>query len=887
MLRRLLLLMVWTACGWLGRPSGATAEEKVDYLKQIKPLLAERCVACHGSLKQKGGLRLDTAALTIRGGKNGPAIRPGDPMGSLLLERVTSTEEAERMPPEGEPLTAEQIATIRRWIEQKAPAPADETPEADPRDHWAFLPRTRPAIPKLNHPDWAKNPIDAFIGQMHEKRGLTPQVEAPRELLVRRLYLDLLGVPPNLEEWKAIQADTRPDWYERLVDRLLEDPRHGERWARHWMDIWRYSDWWGLGDQHRNSQKHIWHWRDWIIESLNADLSYAEMVRLMLAADEIAPNDLGKLRATGFLARNFFLFNRQPWMEETVEHVSKALLGLTMNCVKCHDHKYDPFPQEDFYRMRAFFEPLQTRLEMLPGETDFARNGIPRVYDGMPQEPTYRFERGEEKKPDKSKVIPPGVPDILAFKPLHIQEIRLPIEAVQPERRAWVIENHRQVARQQVATAEANLAKLPQTASGRDRQLAELAVQLARLEQQRTDAIAAAMQATWAKLDAGKTPPAELVQAERAKIEAIVKLERQIAVSKARRAVIEVESRIDKLPADKKSSLDAELTKAKTALQNAEKAVDTPIPANATYTPFEGARWTATRFRHSGSDDPKMPFPAISTGRRTALADWMTDPRHPLTARVAVNHLWNRHFGTPLVATVFEFGRKGSPPTHPELLDWLASEFVDSGWSMKHIHRLIVTSATYRLSSSQANREANIAKDPDNRWWWRRNPIRVESQVVRDMLLALGGTLDTTIGGPPVLAAQQANSTRRSIYFFHSNNERNLFLTTFDEATVNECYRREQSIVPQQALALTNSQWSLDSAQRIAERLAKEVAATDDDAFIRRAFLLVLGASVQDAELAACRKALTEWRKLPNEANLAQARLVWVLLNHNDFVTLR
>jgi hypothetical protein len=281
---------------------------------------------------------------------------------------------------------------------------------------------------------------------------------------------------------------------------------------------------------------------------------------------------------------------------------------------------------------------------------------------------------------------------------------------------------------------------------------------------------------------------------------------------------------------------------------------------------------------------------ARSSGRRSALADWITDPRNPLTARVAVNHLWMRHLGTPLVATVFEFGRKGAPPTHPELLDWLAAELVSSGWDMKHLHRLIVTSATYRLGSSVRGGEANVTRDPDNRYWWRRNPIRIEAQVVRDALLAHAGQLDLTRGGPPVPPGEQADSRRRSLYFFHSNNDHNLFLSMFDDAGVKECYRRNQSIVPQQALALTNSRLVHDSAPAIAARLSGRQS---DAEFVRRAFRVLLGTPPNPAELDAALGSLGEWRRLNpspgggEAAGRARAHLVWALLNHNDFVTLR
>jgi len=860
----------------------AAADEPIDYLKQIKPILAEKCYACHGVLKQKAGLRVDTAALAIKGGKHGSAIKPGDPANSLLLQRVTAADESDRMPPEGKPLTPAQIALLKQWIAQDAKAPANEEAEKDPREHWAFKPRVRPPVPVVANSKWVRNPLDAFIARQHEKHGLTPQAEAPREILVRRLFLDLVGVPPSAEDLRRIDQEKDDGWYGRLADRLLADPRYGERWGRHWMDIWRYSDWWGLGAELRNSQKHIWHWRDWIIDSVNADLPYDEMVRQMLAADELYPNDLSKLRATGYLARNYFLFNRNQWMDETVEHVGKTFLGLTLNCAKCHDHKFDPFPQADYYRMRAFFEPYHVRNDVLPGEPDLARDSIPCVFDAKLDAPTYLFVRGQETQPDKSTVITPGVPAILAFKELAIQPVKLPVEAWQPERRPWVLENFATIAKKgvtaaeaAVATAKAKLAKPDANRADAEAELkvAELGLFVANAELRSVESRAEALRAEWNKLGA---------EVERAKAVTAIRAERQVAVAKAQQNVAAIDLRLLRSPAAQKGAIAKELAAAKAAVTKAEALATGAIGPKDTIPRVVGAKWIPTRFFNSTADDPAATFQPQSTGRRKALAEWIADAKNPLTARVAVNHLWTRHMGTALVPTVFDFGRKGTPPTNPELLDWLASEFVDSGWSMKHIHRLIVTSATYRLSSSNAGQEANLAKDADNIHWWRRSPIRLESQVVRDSILSLAGTLDLTRGGPPV--ASQADSPRRSIYLFHSNNERNLFLTIFDEASVKECYRREQSIVPQQALALANSGIVLDATHKIAERLSADKA--DDITFVRRAFTNVLGISASEREIAASMRALDAWRKLPDGAT-ARANFIWALINHNDFVTLR
>ena len=687
----------------------------------------------------------------------------------------------------------------------------------DPDKHWAFQPIARPAVPQTGA-GWVRNPIDAFLQQRHQQHEIKPQPEAPRIVLLRRLHLDLIGIPPTLEQIAACEADPSPQWYEQTVKRLLEDPRHGERWARHWMDVWRYSDWWGLGDQLRNSQKHIWHWRDWIVESLNADTPYDEMVRLMLAADELHPNDLSKLRATGYLARNYWLFNRPQWMEETVEHVSKGFLGLTINCSRCHDHKYDPFEQTDYYRLRAFFEPYHVRVDLVAGEIDLAQDGIPRAFDGLMEEPTYLYIRGDERNPDKSTVITPGVPAILAFDELRIEPVSLPAEAWQPERRPWVLEAYVSASKKRAEAAESDLKKSQEkvlaaiqgvekarkekeaadkasaaapvgaslvadsfetlemaekavTQAQSDQTIAEAALAVAQAELQGVERRADAQRVEWDPQD----------QTRQEKVAAAVRAERLATVARSRHSVVIAEQSSLLAEADRKEAAEAALKAAREALDKAVKAAEAEVAPTEQYAKFSGAMWTPTRFFNSGQDDPEVKFHPQSTGRRTALANWITDRRNPLTARVAVNHIWTRHMGQPLVTTMFDFGRKGTPPTHPELLDWLASELIDSGWSMQHLHALIVNSAAYRMSSSlrdvnsegekgrQGAGEENatnssspplpispspglsspsLSLDPENRLFWRRVPIRMESQLVRDSLLALAGTLDPTARWP-------------------------------------------------------------------------------------------------------------------------------------------
>jgi hypothetical protein len=637
---------------------------------------------------------------------------------------------------------------------RRARPPVTAVNEPEPAtDHWAFRPPVRPPVPTAGA-GWARNPVDAFLAAGHARRGLEPAPPAPPGLLLRRVYLDLVGLPPTRDELRAFLEDPSEDAYEKVVDRLLASPQYGERWGRHWMDVWRYSEpdgrkaqkdiWW--------SSAHLWRWRDWIVRALNADRGYDRMVVQMLAGDEAAPGDPEALAATGFLVRNWFKLNRNVWLSNTVEHTGKAFLGLTLNCARCHDHKYDPISQEEYYRFRAFFEPHDVRTDELPAAAGAPGGPVAHAYDARPEEPTWRFVRGDERNPDRATPLTPGVPAALGGPAVRVTPVRV-------------------------------------------------------------------------------------------------------------------------APAGK-----------------------------------EG----------------------MSTGRRLALARWLCDRGNPLTARVAVNHVWARHFGRPLVENVCDFGARTPAPAQQPLLDWLAVEFMDHGWSLKWLHRLLVTSAAYRMhSSARGASAADLAADPDNRFSWRMNARRMEAEVVRDALLCLAGELDLTLGGPPLDCLAGPDSPRRSLYHRYSREDKMEFLTTFDAAGVEECYRRQESIVPQQALALANSAFVRGRARRIARRLDGGAAPLPARAFVTAAFEHVLGrapvpAELEEAEHFLARQerlladpsrltpfppapanpgaagkvpglplVLGTFRQLPAVApaddprGRARESLVHALLNHNDFITVR
>ncbi|MEO6738789.1 MAG: PSD1 and planctomycete cytochrome C domain-containing protein [Chthoniobacteraceae bacterium] len=863
----------------------ASAARAVDYAKDIKPLLKSRCYACHGALKQKSGLRLDTVPLMHKGGESGDIIAPAP---SLLLEKVTTTEKDERMPPEGAALTAEEIARLKAWIAAGAPSPADEKPEADPRKHWAYQPPH--AAPQIASTASPHSTIDPLIAARLRERGLQAQREAAPEVWLRRVHLDLTGLPPSADEVRKFLADFAaepravsdepPAIMRRTVDRLLASPAYGERWGRHFMDIWRYSDWYGLGDQLRHSQKHLWHWRDWIVESLNADKGYDRMIIEMLAADEAAPEDRDALRATGFLARNYYLFNRTTWLDETVEHTSRAFLGITMQCVKCHDHKYDPVSQSDYYRMRAIFEPYHVRLDPWPGETNLEKDGLPRVFDLHLDKPTYLHRRGDEKNEDKSRVMQPSVPEVLAFSEFVPKAITLPAIASLPALLPFVSDDQLHAAQGEIAHAT--------TALGQARRKREDLRSEDGVEQAET-AIAVAEKA----LAAANAKPAMLraaLAADRARLGQPASADSPVLVAAAAKA--EAAFELARAESEMAKARHEPLTAAKNKAADAEKKVKTAeqvLAAAKRKTENPGNKYTLIRASLKGQEGPEdknnadfQLYPATSTGRRLAFAQWIADMRNPLTARVLVNHVWLRHFGASLVPEVSDFGLRCPPPLHQDLLDTLAVDFMQHGWSLKHLHRAMVLSQLYRRSSSNAGAaSATLAADPDNTCYWRMNPRRLESQAVRDSLLHVAGRLDMRVGGPGVDPGKEESSLRRAIYFTQTADVEHRFLAAFDNSNVLECYRRQESIVPQQALALANGRLTRECADAIAKRDEK----LTDPEFITQAFLSLLSRAPTAEERAACAESLAEFSKL----NAAHARtlVLQAIMNHNDFVTLR
>lgn len=1154
------------ACCWLlaAGDRATRAADAAGDASVVKATLKARCYACHGALKQEAALRVDSVAGLLAGGDSGAAIAPGKADDSLLVKRIASHDDAERMPAEGKPLTAEEIAQIRAWIAAGAVAPSDDRPEPDPREHWAFRRPVRPAAPAAAEPGWVRNPIDAFIAAEHRRRGLTPNGEADRATLMRRAYLDLIGIPPTRDELHRFLADASAGAYENMIDRLLASPQYGERWGRHWMDVWRYSDWYGRRTvpDVMNSYPMIWRWRDWIVRSLNEDRGYDRMVTEMLAADEAAPDDDQSIVATGYLVRNFFKWNYNQWMKDNVEHTAKAFLGLTLNCAHCHDHKYDPISQQEYFQFRAFFEPLELRQDRVAGSPDpgpFQKyiygkpygpipGGLIRVFDEKLDAQTCMYSGGDERNKIAGRpAVEPKAPAVLKVEQPPITRVKLPPVASYPGLKPFIEAEERAkrqaalaAAEQQLAAAQAALAK---SAPPLEAELQAAMTRLAELEkamgEQPTQALAgkqslfldarqgrralanpvSAVGAVrdgssvsfqiklWADghanfqlgldiysgatgayvgfeqgkilsykpgtfdtfeighydlaggenhfqvtgvidamrdqlalsihrlpdgqrlveavpvalngwnpqgrpqqgifIDArpgtavafdelvfahpGETPvlrfdfeqpdcpanqdvvgrqgwlataycaaPATSLAGSRGiSAGAMSEAEQQLKLAQSRydaaRLTVSAAEANAQAAQFEQASLEARIAagharylqspEAKELAQQASRAVRAAAAAKAaadervaeqaaaaieakpgtdaeraaTHTKLDQARQAALAAAQAvgqTSEEFKLlspVYPSESSGRRTALAKAIVDRNNPLTARVAVNHLWMRHFGQPLVPTVFDFGRNGKPPSHPELLDWLAVELMEGGWRMKRLHRLIATSSAYRMASAAPPTSANAIADRENRWLWHFPRRQLEAEAVRDSVLSAAGQLDAAIGGQEIEHAQAAATRRRSLYISHHGEAREEFLELFDAPNPAECYRRRQTVVPQQALALANAELTLGPSRLAARELWRQVSGENADekqrdaAFVDAAFEQLLTRLPSNEERQVALELLARQAEVyrtaapaggaedPADAShpaadpalRAKESLVHVLYSHHDFMTIR
>ena len=741
-----LLLVVDAA---LATPAVAT---ELDFARDIQPLLARRCYACHGPDTQEAGLRLDDrAAATAELDSGSIAVVPGNPATSEMLARITSTDHDLQMPPEGPRLTAAKVTLLERWIAAGAEWQA----------HWAFRPLERPPLPPAAAP--AMNPVDAFIDAGLAARGLPRSPEADKATLLRRATYGVTGLPPTEQEMWEFLADESPGAWEKVVDRLLASPHYGEHWGRHWLDLVRYAE---TNSFERDGVKpHVWRYRDYVIRSLNDDKPYDRFVLEQLAGDELPEPTADSLVATGYYRLGLWddepadkLQARYDWLDDIVSTTGQVFLGLTINCARCHDHKIDPLPQRDYYALLAFFHNI-TPMGDRHLNPAFIERPLP-----------------------EAGVTPAEAADLARERDRRRAEAKANIKAIDQR-----IKEHGDQALDDLAR---------QDLAGWKQLLAEL------------DAEAGRQPKALVVTEYGPQAPETFVFAR--------------------------------------------------GNPHAE-----PKPEHRVEPAFPGIL------------EPPAPeiAPAASgrsSGRRTALANWITSPTNPLTARVLANRIWQYHFGRGIVRSPNNFGLMGDPPTHEELLDWLAAELVAGGWRLKSLHKTILMSRAYRAASTAV--EESLAKDPLNDAWWRFDMRRLAAEEIRDSIHVTSGGFNPQMFGPSVypdlpqavLATQSrpgegwgksapAEQARRSVYIHVKRSLLTPILADFDLADPDtSCPVRFTTTQPTQALGMMNGDFLHAQARVFAERVRREAGGTNADqteAMVRRAIEVALVRPASDAEV--------------------------------------
>lgn len=929
--RRLLLhisaLLACVICVWASNSSVADeggelpppVDREVDFRVGVEPIFAQHCFSCHGAEKRESNFRLDLEQPAKQGGDFGePAIVPGNSAESPVVRYAAGLDDIE-MPPEGPRLSAEEIGVLRAWIDQGATWPQLPAGHADAEeittDHWSFQELTRPAVPELES-DWAANPIDAFILDKLQAIELEPSPEADRVTLIRRLYLDMHGLPPTPKQVAAFVNDTREDAYEQLVRQVLASLRYGERWGRHWLDVVRFAE--TNGFETNTPRPNAWHYRDYVIQSLNEDKPYDQFVIEQLAGDA-----LGVDAATGFLVGgpydtvkspdiNLTLMQRQDELADMVNTTGTALLGVTMGCARCHNHKFDPVLQKDYYALQAALAGVRHGERKLRGADNTARelkaNELKRELESLEvqlAEVEGQLDAAEPlAQPQDTQSNPDAIVTALRsavdprrnvdrFHPVQAKRIRFTVLATDgnsepcideleiyttgtPPRnvaidrdgalvtssgdysgnskhqlahlndgqygnsRSWISNT---AGHGWVEVELPEMVKIDHVVWGRDRQsnfVDRLAVEY--------------------RIEVSSTPDQwELVadHTDRATENEATSKEETPASPELLATQKQVQE-LQKQHAELAKRL-AELSKP--AMVYAGKFVQPKI----THRLYRGdpmqAREPVAPDTLSVMGSLGLPLEAPEQERRLALARWIVGPGSWLSARVMANRVWHYHFGRGIVSTPSDLGAAGSPPTHPELLDWLASELIDGGWKLKPLHRQILLSNTYRQSNRPHERGQEI--DADARLLWRFPPRRLEAEAIRDSVLAVSGKLNHQAGGPGYSAFEPNQNYvrvytpreqfdvpqwRRMVYMTKVRMERDAVFGAFDSPDAAQvCPQRTQSTTPLQALNLLNSKFITDQAEHFAERLRTDAGPVPADQ-VRLAFLLTTGREPQDEE---------------------------------------
>ena len=899
------LLLVLPAVALRAADTNLTTEQLDFFEKHVRPVLSDNCYRCHSqdSPKIRGGLLLDTRAGWLKGGDTGPAIVPGDPDKSLLIKAIRYTDKDLQMPPADKKLATNLITDLETWVKMGAPDPRTQPPDSHPykvdfakaKEHWSFKPVTDPAPPQPDDPGhWARSPVDKFILAAMQSNGLTPSPMADKVTLLRRATFDLIGLPPTEQETADFLADNSTNAFATVVDRLLASPHYGERWGRYWLDLSHYADTRGLGNQN-DIYPYAYTYRDYVVRAFNDDLPYDQFLIQQIAADRLPTNDdQHVLAAMGYLTLGN-RFNNQPndIIDDRIDIVSKSTMALTVTCARCHDHKFDPIPTTDYYALHGIFnssvEPKEEPLLAPPDDTPAYRDFVKQ--DDAKQAALDKF-RGEMTNQFRTQLIKQSGEYLLALREFQAKSNDVSRNVYMEKRGlnaqiAGVWDNNlRNLARRHNPIFAPWFALSQLT----DEQFAAQAKDLAAKFHDNNEPgkpinlLVAKMfdppPASLAQVAAGYTKVFEDVEKQwnlaleeneaqkKADTNAVSDLKAlpDIAQEQVRQFMNSNNSPMF-LDENRLNNLINRDQKLRNTLNDLQKALsdlvvnhpgsppracvlaDAPKPADS-YVAIKGNPGNrgplATRhFLSILSGDNPTVFKKDSG--RLELAQDIASKDNPLTARVMVNRIWLHHFGEGLVRTPDDFGERGETPTHPELLDYLASRFMESGWSIKQMHRLIMLSSTYQQSSESSPQDAQ--KDPDNRWLWRMNRRLLDFESLRDTVLALGGDLDLTMGGRPVKLEVEPFPLRRSIYgFVDRRNVPNMF-QAFDFSSPDlTTGQRETSVVPQQALFMMNSPLVVEQSRNVVRNL-KFTPQMPAEARVRSLYNLIFQREPSDEEL--------------------------------------
>lgn len=858
-------------------------QTKIEFFeKEIRPLLVTKCYECHSGAEANGGLRLDAKDFVIKGGDSGPALAPGEPDKSLLIEAVRYKNTDLQMPPKS-PLSAAEIALLEKWVGMGAPDPRNEATSIVPsglsgmsieegRQFWSFKPVERTAIPLVSSKEWIQTPVDAFILSKLEAMSLRPAVQADRRTLIRRVTFDLVGLPPTPIEIDAFLSDESPDSFERLVDRLLADPGYGVRWGRHWLDVARYADSNGLDEN--LAFGNAWRYRDYVVDSFNCDKPFNRFLIEQIAGDQIEDANLESRTGTGFLVLGAKVLaepDREKLMMDTIDEqldaTGKAFLGMTLGCVRCHDHKFDPIKQTDYYGLAAIFKSTKTFGDTNFGaikhwnEFSFASNEEREKLKSIDAEIAKKKEaatgyRNQAMEKIRSEARSKGADYLMAATKVDVNASLVDMEKVATDRGLhprilFQCRRHLEFHRD-----DSFLEPWHRFAAASDEKGIEAHYR----------PLFAEMEEALAKEQA-KTPPVQTLSDPRLEV--------------ARAALYDTSGFLA-VPPKPEFAFDAATLAEYYRLSEEARIVESRAPDEpSAMSVVDGTVLTSLPIHIRGSHNNlgapvARQFPEVMThdtqrsglpddrSGRLEFAKWLTNADHPLTARVIVNRVWRWHFGKGIVASTDNFGKLGDRPSHPEMLDWLAREFTSSGWSIKELHRLILSANAYQMDSVHPEERAASAIDPEIKYLWRFRRQRLEAEQIRDSILFVAGSLDQSIAGKSVPLRNRQfvfdhtsidhttyESTRRAIYLpVIRNNVYTLFEQfDFPEPT-SPTGDRHTTIVAPQALLLMNSDLVMDSADAMADLLMTESTEYSDR--IRRAYYRALGRppSGQETEMA-------------------------------------